>query len=40
MVYAHASWSALLDPVLLGLACLLGVAVVWSRLYPASRATR
>lgn len=34
MVYAHASWSALLDPVLLGLACLLGVALVWSRLYP------
>lgn len=34
MVYAHASWAALFDPVLLGLACLLGVALVWSRLYP------
>lgn len=34
MVYAHAHWWALLNPVLLGVACLIGVAVVWSRLYP------
>ncbi|HMS28117.1 MAG TPA: HPP family protein [Burkholderiaceae bacterium] len=34
MVHAHASWSALLDPVLLGVTCLIGVAVIWSRLYP------
>jgi CBS-domain-containing membrane protein len=34
MVYAHAHWWALLKPVLLGAACLIGVAVVWSRLYP------
>jgi CBS-domain-containing membrane protein len=34
MVYAHAQWWALLNPVLLGVACLVAVAVVWSRLYP------
>jgi CBS-domain-containing membrane protein len=34
MVYAHAHWWALLNPVLLGVACLIVVAVVWSRLYP------
>lgn len=34
MVYAHAGWSALLTPVLLGVACLAAVAFVWSRLYP------
>lgn len=34
MVYAHANWSALLSPVLLGIGCLVAVAVVWSRLYP------
>lgn len=34
MVYAKASWGALLNPVLLGLLCLISVAVVWSRLYP------
>ncbi len=34
MVYAQASWATLLDPVLLGIACLVLVAVVWSRLYP------
>lgn len=34
MVYAHASWPTLLNPVLLGIACLVAVAVVWSRLYP------
>jgi CBS-domain-containing membrane protein len=34
MVHSQASWIALLDPVLLGLGCLILVAVVWSRLYP------
>ena len=34
MIYAHASWSALLNPVLLGVASLVAVAVVWSRIYP------
>ena len=34
MVHAQASWSALLDPVLLGVACLIGVAAIWSRIYP------
>lgn len=34
MVYAQATWSALLNPVLLGISCLILVAVVWSRLYP------
>jgi CBS-domain-containing membrane protein len=34
MVYAHARRWALLNPVLLGVACLVCVAVVWSRLYP------
>jgi CBS-domain-containing membrane protein len=34
MVHAHASWSMLLQPVLLGVVALLSVAFVWSRLYP------
>ncbi|MBL8347614.1 MAG: HPP family protein [Rubrivivax sp.] len=34
MVYAQAQWGALLNPVLLGVLCLVGVAVVWSRLFP------
>ncbi len=34
MVYVHAGWSVLWQPVLLGVAALLLVAVVWSRLYP------
>lgn len=34
MVHAHAQWSALLFPVLTGIAVLAAVAVVWSRLYP------
>jgi CBS-domain-containing membrane protein len=34
MVYAHASWAALWQPVLLGVGALMLVAVVWSRLYP------
>lgn len=34
MVYAHASWSALFNPVLLGVACLVAVTFVWSRIYP------
>jgi len=34
MVYVHASWSLLWQPVLLGVSALVLVAVVWSRLYP------
>jgi len=34
MVYAHSHWSALLYPVLAGVAALAACAVVWSRLYP------
>lgn len=34
MIHGHAGYSALLDPLLLGLLCLVVVAVVWSRLYP------
>lgn len=34
MVYAHSQWSALLYPVLVGVAALAAVAVIWSRLYP------
>lgn len=34
MVHAQAGWPALLDPVLLGLALIVGIAFVWSRIYP------
>lgn len=34
MVHAQASWSALLDPVGLGIVVLMATAIVWSRLYP------
>lgn len=34
MVYAQASWPTLLDPVLLGVASLMAVAFIWSRLFP------
>lgn len=34
MVYVHAGWSALWQPVLVGVLALAAVAVVWSRLYP------
>lgn len=34
MVYTHASWSALYLPVLIGVLCLAGVTMIWSRLYP------
>ncbi len=34
MVYAHASWSAMLQPVLIGVLALATVAFIWSRLYP------
>lgn len=34
MVYAHASWSALIFPVLTGGVVLTVVAVIWSRMYP------
>jgi CBS-domain-containing membrane protein len=34
MIHAHASWSALFEPVLPGVGALALVAIVWSRLYP------
>lgn len=34
MVYVHAGWSVLWQPVLLGVSALAAVAFVWSRLYP------
>lgn len=34
MVHVHASWSALFQPVLVGVLVLAGVAVLWSRLVP------
>ncbi len=34
MVYAHAGWSALWQPVFFGVASLAVVTVIWSRLYP------
>lgn len=34
MVYVHAQWAALWQPVLLGVLALMAVAVLWSRLYP------
>lgn len=34
MVYAHAGWSAIWHPVLLGITSLAVIAVIWSRLYP------
>lgn len=34
MIYAHAGWQALLNPVFLGVISLAAVAFVWSRLYP------
>lgn len=34
MIHSQATPAALWDPVLLGLLCLMAVAVVWSRLYP------
>lgn len=34
MIYVHAGWSALWQPVLLGTVALVLVAIIWSRLYP------
>lgn len=34
MIYVHAGWETLLNPVLLGISSLAAVAFVWSRLYP------
>lgn len=34
MIHVHATWSALLQPVLVGITALVAVAVLWSRLYP------
>ena len=34
MACAQAHWGALLNPVLLGVVCLVCVAMVWSRAYP------
>jgi CBS-domain-containing membrane protein len=34
MIHLHAGWSALWEPVLVGVASLAIVAAAWSRLYP------
>jgi CBS-domain-containing membrane protein len=34
MIYVHADWIALWNPVLIGVLSLASVAVVWTRLYP------
>jgi CBS-domain-containing membrane protein len=34
MVHVHAGWSALWQPVLVGVLALVAVAVVWTRLVP------
>lgn len=34
MVYTHAGWSALWQPVLIGVSALAIVATIWSRLFP------
>ena len=34
MIYAHAGWSALWQPVLVGITSLAIVAFIWSRIYP------
>lgn len=34
MIYVHAGWSALFQPVLVGILALTAVAFAWSRLYP------
>ena len=34
MVYVHAGWAVLWQPVLVGVMALAAVAIVWSRLYP------
>lgn len=34
MIYLHAGWAALWQPVLLGVVVLVAVALLWSRLYP------
>ncbi len=34
MVHAQVGWGALWSPVLLGVLALVGVVMVWSRLYP------
>lgn len=34
MVYIHAGWPTLWQPVLMGIATLMLAAAVWSRLYP------
>lgn len=37
MIYNHAGYSALWQPVLVGITCLAAVAAVWSRLVPGGR---
>lgn len=34
MIYVHADWAALWQPVLIGISTLAIVAYIWSRLYP------
>jgi len=37
MIYQHAGWSALLQPVLIGVLSLGLVTFLWSRLHPAQK---
>ena len=37
MIYQHAGWSALLQPVLVGVLSLALVAMLWSRLFPQQK---
>ena len=37
MIASHAGWSALVQPVLLGIGVLMLAAALWSRLYPGLR---
>lgn len=34
MVYSHASWQALFQPLMVGVLSLVFVAILWSRIYP------
>lgn len=34
MIYSHAGFSALFQPILAGITCMATIAALWSRLYP------
>lgn len=34
MIYSHAGFSALFQPVLAGITCMAAIAALWSRLFP------